>query len=308
MEFIEITPVFRYRAFGEGDDGNEGEEGKKSGQDFQQVYTRSTSLVAEAWKNLAANRQPNPLPMRRLVTSLIDLTRDADNQQLLQSVTSEENEAHVQHTLNVATMAVQIGRELKLPNSSLADLGVAAMFHDVGYTAGEVGRSVPFGSHAMQGTRVLLRQRGFHEAKIRRLLVNLQHHDRYDQTPRPSLFARIIKIADDYDTFTRNRSPDGPLMIPYDTIGRMLGGAGTHYDPTLLQLMINCLGKYPPGSMLELEDGRWVMVTSGVRSEETFETPLCVITRLADGSEPEEAVTIDLAEEGTIQRVVGLGG
>ena len=182
------------------------------------------------------------------------------------------------------------------------------MFHDVGYTAGEVGRTVSFGSHTMQGARVLLRQRGFHEAKIRRLLVNLQHHTRYDETPRPSLFARIIKIADNYDTFTRNRPPDGPLMIPYDTVGRMLGSSGSHYDPTLLQLMVNSLGRYPPGSLLELEDQRWAMVTSGARSEETFETPLCVITRLADGSEPKEAVTLDLAEDGKIQRVIGLGG
>ena len=142
-----------------------------------------------------------------------------------------------QHSLNVATMAVVLGRELNLPNASLADLGVAALFHDVGYTAGEAGRTVSFGAHSVQGVRVLLRQRGFHEAKIRRLLVTLQHHWRYDHTPKPTLFARIIHIAEDYDTFTRSR-PDGPLMTPVDTLARMVGGAGSQYDPVLMQMLV----------------------------------------------------------------------
>jgi hypothetical protein len=302
MEYIELSPVFRFRAYGEGGAG----EGSGT-QDFQAVYNRSTTLVADAWKNLCAKRLANPLPMRRLVTSLIDSTRDDDNQKLLTASQGEESAFHVQHTLNVATMAVVLGRELNLPNASLADLGVAALFHDVGYTAGDAGRTVSFGAHSIQGTRVLLRQRGFHEAKIRRLLVNLQHHWRYDHTPKPTLFARIIHIADDYDTFTRTR-PDGPLMTPSDALARMVGGAGTQYDPVLMQMLVNRLGKYPAGTLLELEDGRWAMSCSGVRSPETFDTPLCVVTKLADGTEPEESTLVDLAEEGRVARVIGIGG
>jgi hypothetical protein len=88
----------------------------------------------------------------------------------------------------------------------------------------------------------------------------------------------------------------------------MVGGAGTQYDPVLMQMLVNRLGKYPAGTLLELEDGRWAMSSSGVRSPETFDTPLCVVTKLADGTEPEESTLVDLAEEGRVARVIGIGG
>jgi hypothetical protein len=38
----------------------------------------------------------------------------------------------------------------------------------------------------------------------------------------------------------------------------MLKWAGTRYDPVLLQLLVNALGAYPPGTLLKLGDGRVV--------------------------------------------------
>ena len=88
-----------------------------------------------------------------------------------------------------------LGREIGLSEAALADLGVAATFHDAGYTADEDGYPPPFERHTTAGARQLLKQRGFHEARIRRLLVCLEHHRRFDN-PRPaSLSARILHIA-----------------------------------------------------------------------------------------------------------------
>ena len=50
------------------------------------------------------------------------------------------------------------------------------------------------------------------------------------------------------------------------------------------------------------------MSSSGVRGPETFELPLCVVTKLADGTEPTESTLVDLAEEGRVARVIGFGG
>jgi len=290
IDFIELAPLYKFRAFSEGTE--------EHARDFQRVYSRSVDLVSETWGNLANQRVPNPLPMRRLVTDLIDLSKETQDEQLLTLAGDEDAPEYVRHTLQVSSLSILIGAAAGLPDASLSDLGVAAMFHDVGYTMGDVEEEKALLEHPMEAARVLLKQRGFHEAKIRRLLVALQHHRNYNDDPQPSLFSRIVRIADDYDTLTRNRD-DGPLMVPPDAIALMNGASGTFYDPALLQILVNKLGLYPPGSLVELSDGRWALAMSGVRSPEDFGLPLCMIARNADGSFPEEDEEVDLAiEEG----------
>lgn len=288
IDFIELAPLYKFRAFTDGK--------AQHAQDFQKVYSRSVGLVSETWNNLANQRVPNPLPMRRLVTDLIDMSKESQDEQMLTVAGDEDAPEYVRHTLQVSSLSILIGAAVGLPDASLSDLGVAAMFHDVGYTIGDVDVETAFVEHPMEAARVLLKQRGFHEAKIRRLLVAIQHHQDFNSEPQPSLFARIVRIADDYDTLTRNRK-DGPFMVPPDALSVMYAGSGTFYDPALMQILVNKLGRYPPGSLVELNDGRWVLAMSGVRSPEDFELPLCMVARNADGTFPDRDIEIDLSTE-----------
>ena len=106
------------------------------------------------------------------------------------------------HTLKVCRLSLLIAKEAKLSEEAIQDLGVCAMFHDMGYAAregadpanGEPGYAPPYERHASAGARMLLRQRGFHQAKIRRALSTLEHHRDYNHKGgRPSIFARIIR-------------------------------------------------------------------------------------------------------------------
>ena len=224
------------------------------------------------------------------------MSKESQDEQMLTVAGDEDAPEYVRHTLQVSSLSILIGAAVGLPDASLSDLGVAAMFHDVGYTIGDVDVETGFVEHPMEAARVLLKQRGFHEAKIRRLLVAIQHHQDYNSDPQPSLFSRIVRIADDYDTLTRNRK-DGPFMVPPDALAVMYAGSGTFYDPALMQILVNKLGRYPPGSLVELNDGRWVLAMSGVRSPEDFELPLCMVARNADGTFPNEDIEIDLSIE-----------
>jgi hypothetical protein len=126
----------------------------------------------------------------------------------------------------------------------------------------------------------MLRQRGFHEAKMRRALAILQHHRDANDRLHPGLFGRILRVAEDYDTLTRRSGKLSPTMA----LAVMLKWAGTRYDAVLLQLLINALGAYPPGSLLKLPDGRIVRSASPARGPETFAQPLARCLRLPDGS------------------------
>jgi hypothetical protein len=157
---------------------------------------------------------------------------------------------------------------------------------------------VAFERHAGTGARLLLRQRGFQEAKVRRVLAILQHHRDANDRLHPGLFGRILRVAEDYDTLARRSGKLSPTLA----LAAMLKWAGTRYDAVVLQLLINALGAYPPGTLLRLEDGRLVRSATPARSPETFATPLARCLRLADGSAaPEDLPLLDLRGAGTLQ-------
>lgn len=284
LEFIDLQPIFRFRVTNEA----------VAEKEVREVAARSSRVVSEAWVNLAASRAPNPLPLRRLVTDLIDIASEGRQDALLLIGTERDDPPHVLHSVQVAALSILIGRAVGLSEASLSDLGTAAVLHDVGYTVYEDGHPPPFERHAAATGRSLLRQRGFHQAKIRRLLVAWQHHWRHDDPRQPHLYSRIVHIADDYDNFTRSR-PGGPLHDPPDALANMIAAAGSEYDPVLIQAFANAVGRYPPGTLLEFRDGSWGVVISGARGPERFARPLCRVVVLPDGTRPEAEILLDLA-------------
>ena len=67
---------------------------------------------------------------------------------------------------------------------------------------------------------------------------------------------------------------------------------------------MNKLGRFPPGTLVALDDGRWGLVISGVRLPRWFSRPLVRVARLADGSRAPAGLTVDLARGGTVRRVI----
>ena len=292
---VQVHAPFRFRVTGE--------EARKTSREFRDVYLASSGTVADLFASLGAERLPSPLPVRRLVHDLIDATAGSDP--LTPAIANEGGmPPFARHTAMVTNLAIMLGRAAGLPDTSLADLGVAAMFHDIGFCFAGNGAAVPFERHTRAGLRVLLRQRGFHRAKLRRLLTVLQHHDPHDG-PRgtPTLYARIIHIADDYDILTRPRAGSGPVLSTPDAIARMAAESGKSYDPLLMQLFCNVMGRFPPGALLTLADGRTVLSVSAVRSPQTFDKPLCKVIRRPDGSAPDGEELIDLAQGDKVVKV-----
>ena len=91
-------------------------------------------------------------------------------------------------------------------------------------------------------------------------------------------------------------------LSPTMALAAMLKWAGTRYDAVLLQLLVNALGAYPPGTLLRLEDGRLARSVAPARSAETFAHPLARCVRLADGSPaPADLPLVDLRSGEKVQ-------
>jgi len=119
---------------------------------------------------------------------------------------------------------------------------------------------------------MILRQRGFQEAKARRLRAVLEHHrDFATPNARPTPGGAILRMAEDYANVARLF---GGRVLRADALGAMRKGMGTLYHPVLMQVMINVLGRHPPGTLLELDDGRYARVCAPARSPQLWDKPL----------------------------------
>lgn len=264
-------------------------------RDPVELLRRMLALVTEAWNDLHAGRNLEPLPLRRLVMEAIDLGVEAPPFWLPYPVAP----VHSDHAVQVCATALLLGKAARLHLGFLQDLGVAALTHDIGYLAvrpGEGTQALP--QHAVEGARIVLRQRGFSEAKVRRLRAVLEHHrDFADPSGPPSLAGAILRVAEDYVNAIRLY---GAKVTRSSILGAMLKGAGRLYHPVLPQLLVNALGRHPPGTLVELDGRRFGRVGVPARGPELWEQPL--VRRLDPATRALSEEWLDLARGGQVVR------
>ena len=198
-------------------------------------------------------------------------------------------------------VALLLGKAARLSSGAQQDLGIAALVHDAGYLAPGVGEGpAALARHPVEGMRILLRQRGFSEAKLRRLRAVLEHHrDFADPALRPSTFGAVLRLAEDWVNVVRIY---GAKITRDVALGAMLRAGGKLYQPALAQLLVNALGRFPPGTILELADGRLARVAAPARGADLWDKPLVRLldpaTRQATGG------FVDLARGGGVRRAL----
>jgi hypothetical protein len=260
---VETSGVFHYRTAVDPDRARSPDE----------TAARLHELAAATLENLSSGRVLNPLPLRRMILAALDADPSAP---AFWAPPPPEVPPHVAHVVQVAVLALLVGRAGRFAPAFLQDLGVAAVVHDVGYLApGVDGAPNGVARHPLEGARVLLRQRGLSEGKVRRVRAVLEHHrDAGQPGPRaPSPAGLILRVAEDYANAVRVL---GARALRADLLGAMTRATGP-YHPAVIQLLVNVLGKFPPGTLVELSDGRRARVACPARAPDLWETPLLAV-------------------------------
>jgi hypothetical protein len=114
-------------------------------------------------------------------------------------------------------------------------------------------------------------------------------------------FARMGAICDVYDAITSNR-PYKPGWTPAESIRKMAGWSGSHFDDTFFQAFVRSIGIYPVGSLVKMESGRLAIVIE--QDGRSLLTPVVKVffsTRSGMHIKPERA---DLSKSST-DRITG---
>lgn len=182
-----------------------------------------------------------------------------------------------EHCVNVGIQAMALGRHLGLGMKHIELLGMCGMLHDVGKMGLEqdiLNKPGPLTREEVVHVRlhpVLGRDELSKDPKVPQEVINVaySHHERIDgrgypeKLPAASLdfYVRAITVVDAYDAMTSQRcysksmSPATALKILYDNIG-------TQFDESLVIKFIECIGLYPPGSLVEMTSGEVGIVLS----------------------------------------------
>ena len=313
---VKFDQPYFYKA-GETDSDDEADGSEQ--EEAALAYSKGVLAVKDYFRAVEAAETANPLRIRKIVHDMVDAAEsDGDGFLRLHTIHGVEDN-YYNHCVNVSSLAVALGRYLGLSRVELAEIGAAAMFHDVGYAVveqdslkrgEELSEEDRLRLHPISGFKSLLRQTEYGPSLMRRLLVNIEHHMHFR---RPggfpnlgkkslSVYTRILQVADHYDALV-TPVEDAPGLLPIKALDRIVAGSGVQFDPIVVKALVHVVGRYPYGSLVELNTGEVGVVTSGGRTNESFNHPIVMIVRNADGS-PSEPREVDLFESSVLRRRV----
>ncbi|TQV72760.1 DUF3391 domain-containing protein [Aliikangiella marina] len=190
---------------------------------------------------------------------------------LVLAMLSESNADIADHCFAVSILSICFAKQLGYSQVELEDIGLAALLHDIGHMRVDNKVLNKYGrlnaderklveEHPKYGFDIISSKPGLTKSCID---VIYSHHERIDGSGYPrglkttsiTPITQLISLVDVYESKTRQQSyrKGSPIVRVYKML---LEGKNTIYDGKLLMQFIQWRGIYPPGSIVELEDGR----------------------------------------------------
>lgn len=270
-------------------------------------FFAGASSVKSLLRNLFSRTGESIQQAQELVGDMVDSMLEDKDVVLHLMNTKAGDEGTYYHALNITMLALILAREAKLSPEEMRVLGLGTLLHDIGkekipsqillkkspWTMAE--RNF-YQQHVLYGIEMAKQLPGIPAAALQ---VIAQHHELLDGSGYPGKLkgeqigraARIAIIVNAFDNYC-NSSNLAEAMTPAETISFMFRKEQGKYDPALMQLFVRCMGVYPPGSVVQLNDGQIGLVMS-VNPGRLLQPSLL----LYDPDVPkEEALWLDLSE------------
>lgn len=169
--------------------------------------------------------------------------------------------------VKTAGLCLAIGRALGLSNEKLINLGLAAVFKDIGLSPEIMesidclteGASPRVIKHPVTGSELLKQKRLVSEEVITAIL---QHHEHWSGAGYPSglkgeaisRYARVIAISDAFVDLLAVR-PGRNKYMPHEAIEYIMAFGGDQFDPQLVEIFVRRVPSYPCGLSVQMNTG-----------------------------------------------------
>lgn len=212
------------------------------------------------------------------------------------------------HLMNVSILSMHLSAKLGYSKDNVLDLGVAALFHDIGkmYISSKILKKKSklterefskIKDHAILGARILNEYKD--TMGILPALVAFEHHLRYDLTgypkvtyqKKPSTASYIVSICDVYDALAQRRTykKDSPPNEIYEIMSK---DRDKLFHPEILDRFFEVTGVWPVGTIVSLSD-QSIAVVREVNEHDIFRPKVEVISP----AEKKRFVDIEMEKE-----------
>jgi HD-GYP domain-containing protein (c-di-GMP phosphodiesterase class II) len=283
------------RALDEGHE-REGERGRA-----KKVFWRAVLGTKRIVVRAAQTGRPDLRQAKRLVQPVVDSIMKNEYSIVGLTALKEHDEYTYAHCVNVSVLSVSMGQALGMSRQALADLGVAALLHDIGKVAvpGDVLRKPArlttdewgfIQRHPLEGVKMMFRMQGLTHLALDVMRVSLEHHMNFDVTGYPEVghewaqatMTRVVAVADCFDAMTAHRAYHRRARTPFEGLQYLLGPARVQFDPAVLWSLVRTVGLYPAGSMLLTESNHVVLAVSPNPAD--LRRPVCRVLVRPDGT------------------------
>lgn len=279
------------------------------------TYFQSVHVAKEVMGDMRLGRAVNLRRVKRAVQSIVDQVLNNETSMLGMTALRDYDEYTFTHSVNVCIISVIIGQKLALTKVQLYELGLGALFHDLGkQRIDEAVINKPSGlneeewaqmqRHPTEGLLALFGMRGMAEVPYRAMLLAYEHHMKTDLTgyprsvrPRkPTLFSNIVAVADGFDAATSKRSYQQQPWGADEVLREMRENPRRGYDPLLVKALINVTGVFPVGTLAILDTHEMAVVTKRHPDPTRVHQPLVKIISDSGGTMLAEPIDADLSE------------
>lgn len=243
----------------------------------EQRFKQSLDAVKNVMRDIETGSREAFEESDRLMQSIVEslMPEKESAVQLMNTKFGKENVFF--HSLNVSVLSMLLGREHGLNAEQLRVLGLGALFHDIGksripksilHKASPLTRAEHkfYQLHPKYGIDILSKLGIVPPGAMG---IVFEHHERNDGRGFPSgldglsisVLARIVSIVNVYDNHC-NRFDPAESLTPHEALAYMFKSEKDMFDRDLLALFIQCLGVYPPGTLVRLSNGDMGMVIS----------------------------------------------
>jgi HD-GYP domain-containing protein (c-di-GMP phosphodiesterase class II) len=281
----------------------------------KQTYFQSVHVAKEVLTDMRLGRAVNLRRVKRAVQSIVDQVLNNETSMIGMTTLRDYDEYTFTHSVNVCIFSVVLGQKLGLSKVQLYELGLGALFHDIGKmridpaivnkTEGLTEDEwFQIQQHPAEGVLALFSMRGLSELPYRAMLLAYEHHMKVDLTgypknkrPRyPTLFSRIVQTADGFDAATTKRSYQHQPWPPDEVMREMRENRRRGYDPLLVKAFINVTGVFPTGTVCILDTNEMAVVVARNPDPGKVHQPIVKIISDSWGAKLAEPISVDLSE------------
>ncbi len=287
----------------------------KAKEATKRTYAQSVSATKDVMNSIRMGQSPNIKKVKRVVQGIVDSILSDETSLIGLTTIRDYDDYTFTHSVNVCIFAVALSRRLGLTRLQLYDIGLAALFHDIGKSrvpldvlhkpdllTDEEWRQIA--AHPWLGVLSLFQIKEQQEFPYRSMVVAYEHHMKRDVTGYPrglrttaiGFFSKIVAVADGFDAATSRRAYQSLPMAPSAVLQEMRDNPRRGMDPVIVKAFINLLGIYPVGTFLVLDTFELAIVHAANPDPDMLSRPLVRIVSDDMGNVQYPGVVVDLTE------------